>query len=281
MGASMSTSLGPPKPSFLEMLRAISSRYWQFARKQNFLGTILLIILPVCGVCFLCAIPLSIISPTQTPTPPSIAQRSGAPTLSSANKPTETISPTTDTNETETTRRVLSTLTASVPTPTTEITRLPIESTPTILAGTINANANVRESPSTSAKLITTLKQGAKVRILGRNEQADWLQIDQGWIFAELVDIQGDKATLPNNLSIKPEATSAPAIASQCAQGCTSQLQGCEIKGNISSSDNEKIYHLPGDRGYNSTKIDPNKGERWFCTSAEAEANGFRHAQQQ
>jgi len=49
----------------------------------------------------------------------------------------------------------------------------------------------------------------------------------------------------------------------------------CLIKGNISSS-GEHIYHVPGGAYYDRTKIDPSKGERWFCTEAEAEAAGWR-----
>ena len=50
---------------------------------------------------------------------------------------------------------------------------------------------------------------------------------------------------------------------------------GCQIKGNISAS-GERIYHLPGGAYYDATKIDPAKGERWFCSEAEAQAAGWR-----
>lgn len=49
----------------------------------------------------------------------------------------------------------------------------------------------------------------------------------------------------------------------------------CTIKGNISSS-GEKIYHLPGQRYFEKTKIEENKGERWFCTEEEAQKAGWR-----
>lgn len=49
---------------------------------------------------------------------------------------------------------------------------------------------------------------------------------------------------------------------------------GCKIKGNISRSG--WIYHEPGSPNYKSTLIDEAKGERWFCTVAEAEAAGWR-----
>ncbi len=51
---------------------------------------------------------------------------------------------------------------------------------------------------------------------------------------------------------------------------------GCAIKGNISS--NGRIYHLPGQEHYAKTRISTAKGERWFCTEAEARAAGWRRA---
>jgi endonuclease YncB( thermonuclease family) len=53
-------------------------------------------------------------------------------------------------------------------------------------------------------------------------------------------------------------------------------VAGCAIKGNI--SDNGRIYHVPGSRSYGRTRIDLARGERWFCTIAEAEAAGWRAA---
>lgn len=49
------------------------------------------------------------------------------------------------------------------------------------------------------------------------------------------------------------------------------------IKGNINNK-GEKIYHFPGCAYYEKTNIDEGKGERWFVTSAEAEAAGWRRA---
>jgi micrococcal nuclease len=48
------------------------------------------------------------------------------------------------------------------------------------------------------------------------------------------------------------------------------------IKGNISISTGEKIYHVPGGEYYHQTVIDEAKGERWFCTETEAVAAGWR-----
>lgn len=51
----------------------------------------------------------------------------------------------------------------------------------------------------------------------------------------------------------------------------------CLIKGNIGQS-GKRIYHLPGQADYAATRINEGKGERWFCTEAEARAAGFRRA---
>jgi len=49
---------------------------------------------------------------------------------------------------------------------------------------------------------------------------------------------------------------------------------GCPIKGNISR--NGQIYHAPWSPWYKRTKINTSKGERWFCSEAEALAAGWR-----
>lgn len=51
----------------------------------------------------------------------------------------------------------------------------------------------------------------------------------------------------------------------------------CNIKGNI-SADGERIYHLPGQKYYSATRISEAKGERWFCSEAEAVAAGWRRS---
>lgn len=92
----------------------------------------------------------------------------------------------------------------------------------------------------------------------------------------------------PTNLPTKlptPTETAQPAMPSAsnppsqtqltCPNGCTSHQPGCDIKGNINSK-GVKIYHMPHQAYYDQTKISPEKGERWFCTPAEAEANGWR-----
>lgn len=52
---------------------------------------------------------------------------------------------------------------------------------------------------------------------------------------------------------------------------------GCAIKGNISSK-GVRIYHVRGQQHYERTSINTKKGERWFCSDAEARAAGWRKA---
>ncbi|MDP2675839.1 MAG: thermonuclease family protein [Dehalococcoidia bacterium] len=65
-----------------------------------------------------------------------------------------------------------------------------------------------------------------------------------------------------------PEAPSPTAAAAACDQPL--------IKGNISLATGENIYHVPGGYYYDDTVIDEAKGERWFCTEAQAVAAGWR-----
>jgi endonuclease YncB( thermonuclease family) len=51
----------------------------------------------------------------------------------------------------------------------------------------------------------------------------------------------------------------------------------CPIKGNI-NRDGERIYHMPGQEHYHKTRINTDKGERWFCTEGEAKSAGWRRA---
>jgi len=66
---------------------------------------------------------------------------------------------------------------------------------------------------------------------------------------------------------------------SSAASSSASHRSGCDIKGNINSK-GERIYHVPGGRSYGNTVIDPARGERWFCSEAEAQAAGWRPAKQ-
>ncbi len=52
--------------------------------------------------------------------------------------------------------------------------------------------------------------------------------------------------------------------------------RGCAIKGNVSRGG--RIYHVPWSPLYDNVHIDSSRGERWFCSEAEAIAAGWRPA---
>ncbi len=84
-------------------------------------------------------------------------------------------------------------------------------------------------------------------------------------------------------LVMQPTAT-APALAATnpggftCVGGCSEAPDpSCAIKGNVNAK-GDKIYHLPGGKNYDLTRIKPAEGDRWFCTEQEAQDAGFRAA---
>lgn len=75
--------------------------------------------------------------------------------------------------------------------------------------------------------------------------------------------------------------SSAPSTTSyQVTQPAPVTTANCDIKGNVSISTGERIYHVPGGRYYNSTVINPRYGERWFCSEEEAINAGWRRSMQ-
>ncbi len=60
-------------------------------------------------------------------------------------------------------------------------------------------------------------------------------------------------------------------------KGALQAPQGCAIKGNISKS-GARLYHMPWSDWYAQTRIEPDKGERWFCDEREAIRAGWRPA---
>lgn len=81
----------------------------------------------------------------------------------------------------------------------------------------------------------------------------------------DMIDRPG--ASLPDS----PEQLSA-------AGQLTKASPVCLIKGNIDAAGN-KIYHVPGQKYYEATEIEPLNGERWFCSDSDAVKNGWRKSQ--
>jgi hypothetical protein len=107
--------------------------------------------------------------------------------------------------------------------------------------------------------------------------------IGRGWRFgdAELhpLDADGDEAGVGHELATERRAGllrgggrsgTAPRAPSRSVEGVN-----CTIKGNINGA-GERIYHVPGGASYDETRIDPARGERYFCSEREARDAGWR-----
>jgi hypothetical protein len=64
-------------------------------------------------------------------------------------------------------------------------------------------------------------------------------------------------------------------FATLAVQPAFAQSGECVIKGNVNTK-GQRIYHVPGQKYYNDTRIQASHGERWFCSEAEARAAGWR-----
>jgi hypothetical protein len=70
------------------------------------------------------------------------------------------------------------------------------------------------------------------------------------------------------------------AAGGACPNGCAAPPPGCAIKGNINRKTGDRVYHLPGQKHYDEVTVEPENGERWFCTEDEAQASGWRRSKQ-
>lgn len=241
-------------------------------------GVIGLVALMACGVVS------NLVSPRTAPADPASRSSAAVPvptwTATAEVKPTEppTEVPPTDVPPTE--------LPAVQPAPTEPSTATPAV-VPTVAASAepvANDVANVREGPGTDYAVTTVAQPGQAMVVTGKDATGEWLQLASGyWIAASLVD--NAPADLPVAAVVatpvaaersEPVTVGAPFT---CEGGCaTAPDPSCAIKGNV-NSEGEPIYHVPGGRSYNSTDIKPEEGDRWFCTEAEAQAAGFRAAE--
>ena len=60
-----------------------------------------------------------------------------------------------------------------------------------------------------------------------------------------------------------------------CTQATNPDSDSCVIKGNIRTSNKDKIYHFPGCKSYTQTLVELYKGDQWFCIEAQAKKAGF------
>lgn len=113
------------------------------------------------------------------------------------------------------------TFTPIPPTPTRTPTLTPTpapKATATPAAPSVSVTAdllNVRETPSTDAKILARLTKGTVLPVVGRNVAADWLLVKlsdgrQGWVALQWVESSVPPTTLPINESAAPAPTRIP-----------------------------------------------------------------------
>ena len=205
---------------------------------------------------------------------------------------------------------------AAQPTPPAPPTPTPTIRPPTATVTVVAERLRVRAGPGTNYQQLGELPFGAIVEATGRSADGRWWQIvyqgKAAWISADYVVASQEAYALPVTSAAPqpaipspppaaqpppppplsppppppppqppvapqpaPSQPSAPPAAGGCPTGCVEQRPGCAIKGNVNAR-GERIYHVPGSTYYDRTSVRPEEGDRWFCTPAEAEANGFR-----
>lgn len=105
--------------------------------------------------------------------------------------------------------------------------------------------------------------------------------VAQGWAFAyrrySMAYDLDEKAAAVSDRGLHASRVQSPSQFRRTrAVGRIPEDRACAIKGNISASG--RIYHIPGQVDYERTGIRREKGERWFCSEAEARAAGWRRA---
>ena len=66
----------------------------------------------------------------------------------------------------------------------------------TVIATT---SINVRGGPGTSYRVVGNFQRSQQAAAVGRNSAGSWVQLESGWVFAQLVSVDGDITSLPVN----------------------------------------------------------------------------------
>lgn len=115
----------------------------------------------------------------------------------------------------------------------------------------------------------------------GRDLNAEMVRRGLAWAFVKysraFVEAEAEARTL--RLGVW-QAETAPAWVyreQRWSAEAGAAPEGCAIKGNVTR--NGRLYHVPWGPWYARTRIDERRGERWFCSEAEAMAAGWRPAE--
>ncbi|KWW16598.1 MULTISPECIES: D-alanyl-D-alanine carboxypeptidase family protein [Peribacillus] len=119
---------------------------------------------------------------------------------------------------------------------------------------TASANLNVRTGPSTANKIITTVKQGTKLTVMGK-EANGWLKVSlkgqTGYVSSQYVKISNSSATkiytASANLNVRTGPSTANKIITTVSQGTKLKVIGKEANGWLKVS-------IKGQTGYVNSK---------------------------
>lgn len=154
---------------------------------------------------------------------------------------------------------------------------------------------DLRRGPSSDQPTTAAVPADLPITVFGRSPNSRWLQVrlpnrNGGWISVNSVNLNVPVSSLPlgeledvptapaPTATTSPTATAPTGGIARCPGGCITQpAPTCAIKGNV-NRDGERIYHLPTNTLYTRTTLNPDEGDRWFCTTQEAEEAGFRPA---
>ncbi len=134
----------------------------------------------------------------------------------------------------------------------------------------------------TRCEVITTDRYGravSKCRVRGEDVGAVLVQSGLAFAYRQYsldYDLEEKRAAVQGVGLHGSRVQSPSAFRKARTQGTTAPDPSCVIKGNISKAG--RIYHVPGQRDYERTGINLKKGERWFCSAAQARAAGWRAA---
>ena len=109
----------------------------------------------------------------------------------------------------------------------------------------------------------------------------EMVRMGAAWAYREylidrsLLTLESDARANKRGLWGLSEAQNVPPWEWRRSGGQNAISNGCQIKGNINSK-GDRIYHVPGRSSYAATQINESKGDRWFCSEAEAKAAGWR-----
>jgi endonuclease YncB( thermonuclease family) len=148
----------------------------------------------------------------------------------------------------------------------------------TWVAGLVRAEFEGQRARCTTRDIDRFGRQVATCDVAGRDMGA--VIVSAGWAvayrrFSDLYDLD-EKAAAVAGRGVWAARFETPEAYRAADQTPAAPDPACTIKGNISSSG--YIYHRPHNRDYARTRIDPSRGERWFCSEADARAAGWRPA---